>query len=178
MPNCLSIEAQRLQLVPLNFESNCSGSQQGIEKRMSLELAGMILNGQVDGEMKQAMRTSLENIIRDKKHDQWFIDWQSVLIILKKRNEIIGGFCFQRHPDENAAVQVGYMINSEYQGNGYMTEALQRGVLWIFERPDIKSVLAETSKSNIASQRVLQKAGMTAYAETPQKIWWILRKAD
>jgi len=176
MPNILLIETERLKLVPLDFESINPDDHQKIEQKLGLQLASMILGEQIDREIKAAMRTSLENVIRDKKQDQWYTDWQSVLIIVKEENTIIGGFCYQRYPDEEGTVQIGYMIQPEYQRNGYMTEALKRGIAWIFERHDISAVLAETTKSNLPSHKVLQKIGMVAYKETPKSLWWKLEK--
>ena len=176
MPNIVLIETERLKLVPLDFESINPDYHQKIEQKLGLQLASMILGEQIDREIKAAMRTSLENVIRDKKQDQWYTDWQSVLIIVKEENTIIGGFCYQRYPDEEGTVQIGYMIQPEYQRNGYMTEALKRGIAWIFERHDISAVLAETTKSNLPSHKVLQKIGMVAYKETPKSLWWKLEK--
>jgi len=176
MPNLQVIETKRLKLVPLDFESMNPDDHPKIEQRLGLQLASMILGEQIDREIKAAMRTSLENVIRDKKQDQWYADWQSVLIILKAENVIIGGFCFQRYPDKNGSVQIGYMIRQEYQRSGYITEALKRGILWIFERPGVFSLLAETTKSNLASRRVLEKIGMTICKETDKGLWWKIEK--
>jgi RimJ/RimL family protein N-acetyltransferase len=176
MPNIVPIETERLKLVPLDFDNITPDDHQRIEQKLGLQLASMILGEQIDRDIKAAMRTSLENVIRDKKQDQWYADWQSVLIILKKENAIIGGFCFQRYPDEDGTVQIGYMIQTEYQKDGYMTEALRRGIAWIFERSDIKAVLAETMKSNFPSQKVLKKLGMVLYRETPKSYWWKLER--
>jgi len=176
MPNLYVIETERLKLVPLDFESLNPDDHQRIEQKLGLQLASMILGEQIDRDIKAAMRTSLENVIKDKKQDQWYADWQSVLIILKKENAIIGGFCFQRYPDEHGEVQVGYMIRPEYQRNGYMTEALEQGIAWIFERSDISALLAETTKSNVPSHRVLEKVGMAVYKETDKSLWWKIEK--
>src|SRR5271157_4979723 len=134
MPNFITLETERLKLVPLDLESMNPDDYQKIEKRLGLELASMILGEQIDKEIKAAMRASLEDVIRSKKQDQWYADWQSVLIILKKENVIIGGFCYQRYPDEDGTIQIGYTIRPEYQRHGYMTEALKEGIEWIFQR--------------------------------------------
>lgn len=176
MPIIVPIETERLKLVPLDFDNIMPDEHQKIEQKLGLQLASMILGEQIDRDIKAAMRTSLENVIRDKKQDQWYTDWQSVLIILKGENVIIGGFCFQRYPDEEGTVQIGYMIQPEYQRDGYMTEALKRGIAWIFERPDISAVLAETTKSNFPSQKVLKKVGMVLHKETPKSFWWKIEK--
>lgn len=176
MPILQVIETERLKLLPLDFESVNPDDHKKIERKLGLQLASMILGEEIDREIKAAMRTSLENVIRDKRQDQWYAEWQSVLIILKEENAIIGGFCFQRYPDEDGIVQIGYMIRQEYQRNGYMTEALKRGISWIFEHPYISALLAETTKSNLPSHRVLEKIGMTVCKETDKSLWWKLEK--
>jgi ribosomal-protein-alanine N-acetyltransferase len=176
MPNIVPIKTERLKLVPLDMESISPDDHQKIEQRLGLQLASMILGEQIDREIKAAMRASLEDVIRSKKQEQWYADWQSVLIILKEENVIIGGFCFQRHPDEDGTVQIGYTIRPEYQRQGYMTEALKGGIAWIFQRRDISAVLAETTKSNVPSHKVLQNVGMTVYKKTDNSLWWRLEK--
>jgi RimJ/RimL family protein N-acetyltransferase len=176
MPIKSEMKTDRLRLIPLDFDSIDPDEHQMIEQKLGLKLASMILGEQIDREIKAAMRTSLENVIRNKAENQWYLEWQSVLIVLKEENAIIGGFCFQMHPDEEGMVQIGYMIRSEYQRNGYMTEALKRGMEWIFERPDVMSVVAQTSKSNLPSHRVLEKAGMRICRETERSLWWRLDK--
>ncbi len=176
MPNIIPIETERLKLVPLDLESINPDDHQKIEQKLGLQLASMILGEKIDREIKAAMRASLEDVIRNKKQDQWYADWQSVLIILKKENAIIGGFCFQRYPDEYGTVQIGYMIRPEYQREGYMTEALKNGISWIFQRPDISALVAETTRSNLPSHRVLEKVGMVVYKETDNGLLWRIEK--
>jgi ribosomal-protein-alanine N-acetyltransferase len=174
MPNISEMKTDRLRLIPLNFDSIDPDEHQMIEQKLGLQLASMILGEQIDREIKAAMRTSLENVIRNKTENEWYLDWQSVLIILKEENVIIGGFCFQMHPDKDGKVQIGYMIRPEYQKNGYMTEALRRGIAWVFERPEVMSLIAQTTKSNLPSHRVLEKTGMTVYKEAERSLWWRL----
>ena len=176
MPTIVPIETERLKLVPLDLEAISPDDHHRIEQRLGLQLASMILGEQIDREIKAAMRASLEDVIRSKKQDQWYADWQSVLIILKEENVIIGGFCFQRYPDEDGAIQIGYTTRPEYQRQGYMTEALKKGISWIFERGDVSAVLAETTKSNAPSHKVLRNVGMTVYRETDNGFWWRLEK--
>lgn len=171
------MKTDRLRLIPLNFDSIDPDEHQLIEQKLGLQLADMILGEQIDREIKTAMRTSLENVIRDKKETQWYLDWQSVLIVLKEENVIIGGFCFQMRPDEEGMVQIGYMIRPEHQRKGYMTEALKRGMVWVFKHPGVMFVVAQTTKSNAPSHRVLEKAGMMVYQQTERSLWWRRQKA-
>ena len=166
------IETARLKLIALDVEDTNPDNHGDVVQQLGSKLANIILGEKTDQEIKTSMRQSLETLIKDKKKGRWYEDWQSVLIVLKKTNTLIGGFCFQRNPEEYSACHIGYMIKPEYQNNGYMTEALREGIAWIFHDPDIAYLLAETSKSNLASQQVLKKIGMTVYRETAQSLLW------
>jgi RimJ/RimL family protein N-acetyltransferase len=172
MANIPVIETARLKLIPLDVENAKPDNHEEVVQQLGMQLANLILGEKTDQKIKTSMRQSLEALIKDKKKGQWYDDWESVLIILKNTNALIGGFCFQKNPEEYSACHIGYMIKPEYQNNGYMTEALREGITWIFQNPDISYLLAETSKSNLASQQVLKKIGMTVYRETAQSLMW------
>jgi [ribosomal protein S5]-alanine N-acetyltransferase len=91
---------------------------------------------------------------------------------LKNPDRVIGGICFEKNPEEYSAARMYFMIQPQYRNNGYMTEALQEGIPWIFQNPDIAYLLAETEKVNAQSCKVLEKVGMTVYRETAQSLLW------
>jgi ribosomal-protein-alanine N-acetyltransferase len=53
-----------------------------------------------------------------------------------------------------------------------MSEALEETIRWALEQPGVTAVVSETEKLNIASQRVLQKAGFGQYRRTEGHLWW------
>lgn len=55
------------------------------------------------------------------------------------------------------SIEIGYGILPDSWGKGYATRALQLLCSWLFSLPNIKLITAETSQSNAASQRVLEK---------------------
>lgn len=55
----------------------------------------------------------------------------------------------------------GYVLNRQYWGQGYMTEAAQTIVDWALRLPSIKRVWATCDIDNVASVRVLEKVGLT-----------------
>ena len=57
-------------------------------------------------------------------------------------------------------VGLGYVIARSHQRKGYATEATRAIINWAFRQPKIYRVNASTDIENIASQRVLEKAGM------------------
>ena len=84
---------------------------------------------------------------------------------------------FKGVPDDRGEVEIGYGIDPACQGKGYATEAAKALIAWAFQSPDCASVIApNTKKSNIASNRVLKKAGMRIYAETVDAISWRIDK--
>lgn len=58
----------------------------------------------------------------------------------------------------------GYVLNRQYWGQGYMTEAAQAIVDWALGLPDIQRVWATCDIDNLASVRVLEKVGLVCEA--------------
>ena len=57
------------------------------------------------------------------------------------------------------SAEMGYYIGKRYWGNGYATEAVRQTVKYVFENSDILRIFAEPFARNVASCRVLEKAG-------------------
>lgn len=57
--------------------------------------------------------------------------------------------------------ELGYYIGEKYWGNGYMTSAVRQICDYVFDNTDIVRIFAEPFAGNIASCRVLEKAGFT-----------------
>ncbi len=55
--------------------------------------------------------------------------------------------------------ELGYYIAEEYWGKGIMTEAVKQICKYVFEKSDMIRIFAEPFAYNIASCRVLEKAG-------------------
>ena len=60
-------------------------------------------------------------------------------------------------------VEIGYGINSEFEGQGLMTEAVTAVVKWASIQKGVKQIEAETDENNIASKRVLEKSGFVLF---------------
>jgi RimJ/RimL family protein N-acetyltransferase len=79
------------------------------------------------------------------------------VITLKEDNEPFGMIDFHIR---GSTVGLGYVIARSHQGKGYATEATRAVIAWAFHQPSLYRVNASTDIENIASQRVLEKAGM------------------
>lgn len=64
--------------------------------------------------------------------------------------------------------ELGYSLGKPYWGQGYMTEAVAAVIEFGFTQLHAKKIFAKTMTHNIASQRVLLKAGFTKTYEKKQ----------
>ena len=58
------------------------------------------------------------------------------------------------------ACEVGYVLSKRYWGRGLMTEALQEVLSYLLKEADFNCVTADFVTDNLASGRVMAKAGM------------------
>jgi RimJ/RimL family protein N-acetyltransferase len=56
--------------------------------------------------------------------------------------------------------ELGYVLARVYWGRGYMTEALKALIAWALKQKDIYRIWAVCDVDNIASARVMEKAGL------------------
>jgi RimJ/RimL family protein N-acetyltransferase len=56
-------------------------------------------------------------------------------------------------------IEFGWVIASQYQGNGLALEAARACCRWIFETTDIRQLIHTIRPNNIASQKIAQGLG-------------------
>lgn len=66
---------------------------------------------------------------------------------------------FRQDNIQKQTAELGYYIAEEYWGKGIMTEAIKQLCNYVFTHTDIIRIYAEPFAHNIASCRVLEKAG-------------------
>jgi RimJ/RimL family protein N-acetyltransferase len=76
----------------------------------------------------------------------------------RSSNRLVGSITARM---EGHRVNLGYVLSRSVWGRGYMTEAVAAVVSWAFSLPEIYRVWALCDVENVASARVLEKAGMT-----------------
>ena len=80
-------------------------------------------------------------------------------------NEIIGFINEVEKTEES--IELGYVIFPKYKGNGYCTNSLEQSINYLFSK-GYKEVICGAFENNIASIRVMQKAGMQKISKTDQ----------
>ena len=84
--------------------------------------------------------------------------WGHRQVIERRSGLAVGGIGFSG-PPERGAVELGYGIVPSRQGRGYATEAVSAMAVLAWAHPAVTTVRAGTDPGNVASQRVLEKAG-------------------
>lgn len=80
---------------------------------------------------------------------------------------------FVLHPPEVGGpfeIELGYRLKRSAWGQGYATEGSRVLIREAFAEPGVRRVFAQTMAVNVASRRVMEKAGMT-YVRTFRKEW-------
>jgi len=86
--------------------------------------------------------------------------WLHGFRMLDRTTGVVVGSCgFKGPPLAERIVELAYGVSPEYQGCGYATEAAQALVDFAFRHGQVRTVCAHTLAGNIASERVLVKAG-------------------
>lgn len=83
-------------------------------------------------------------------------------VILKKTDEMIGQCGLTMQPWKNEEVlEIGYLFQQEYWHKGYATEAAEACKKYAFEILNINEVCSIIRDTNIPSQKVALRNGMT-----------------
>jgi RimJ/RimL family protein N-acetyltransferase len=103
--------------------------------------------------------------------------WYSYWLIVVKEIEIGAGLVgFKGAPDLLGEAEIGYGIAPRFRDQGFMTEAVRALIAWAFDHPACQAIIADPNQDNIASQRVLAKAGMTLVEQTKEAQLWRIEK--
>lgn len=98
----------------------------------------------------------------------------SYQVVRRADERVIGDAGFTGPPDETGAVHVGCAMTEDARGQGYATEALTVLLAWAQKQSGLTCVLADTTRSNIASQRLLERVGMHRVGEDGELIYFML----
>ncbi|MES2427163.1 MAG: GNAT family N-acetyltransferase [Bacteroidota bacterium] len=77
----------------------------------------------------------------------------------KSNHEFMGSCLLRSFDEEPGAIELGYSMEYKYWGQGMGTEMAKAMVEHGFEGTSVPSIVGITTMNNIASQKVLEKAG-------------------
>jgi [ribosomal protein S5]-alanine N-acetyltransferase len=109
------------------------------------------------------------NMIEAKIIENEGINWA---ITIKGNPKLVGVIGHYRIQPENHRCEIGYMILPQYNGKGYVTEAIKVVLEYGFEVLNMHSIEAVIDPDNIASERVLQKNNFVKEAHILENELW------
>jgi ribosomal-protein-alanine N-acetyltransferase len=95
------------------------------------------------------------------REDPQLLGYGVWLLIEREGRTVVGSAGFQGHPNAEGEIELGYGVHPDFRNHGYATEAARALLRWASEQPGVTHVIAHCDQGNIASQHVVEKAGMT-----------------
>lgn len=86
------------------------------------------------------------------------------ILCTHESTEMMGYIGFWRMEKENFRTEVGYMMRKQFEGQGWMSEALQLLVTHAFESMGFHSICADVNPMNARSIRLLERNGFVREA--------------
>ncbi|MBK7378301.1 MAG: GNAT family N-acetyltransferase [Ignavibacteriales bacterium] len=83
--------------------------------------------------------------------------WIYWAIALKDDDKVIGTICIWNISSEDASGEIGYELKPEFQGRGFMSEAIKKVIDFGFNDMRLKSLEAFTHKENLPSIKLLER---------------------
>jgi ribosomal-protein-alanine N-acetyltransferase len=173
METMLEIQTERLNLVPLSLEQlrRYLAAPEDLERELGFDVSRDI----VTERLRRAIGMKIAKMEKAEPAEHaWYTYW---LVVVKERPFGAGLAGFKGTPDERGEAEIGYGIDPAYQGRGYTTETVKALIAWAFRDGRCRAVIAPgTLKTNVASNRVLEKVGMHVYSESEEALDWRVDK--
>jgi len=82
-------------------------------------------------------------------------------ICIKGQDHLIGTICLWNFSDDKTSAEVGYELMPDFQGKGFVDEALKAVIVYCFEKIALQTLHADTHKDNERSKRLLERNRFT-----------------
>lgn len=136
---------------------------------------GMYNNWATDKECCKYLSWDVHKDINETKQilNKWVEEYKDNsyhwVVELKETKEIIGSISIVKNHKKDLYCEIGYCYGSKYWNKGYATEALHIVIDYLLNECNYNLIEADHVLENIASGRVMQKAGMKKDAVLRQR---------
>lgn len=144
-----TLNTPRLRLMPLRLENALRLAALGDDPLVAAYTAGMP-SPYTPAAAEEFIQRSAAAAERDENF---------VFAIHLRPGELIGVINL-RPSNRHRSGHLGYWMGAPFRGHGYMTEAVQQVMLFAFETLQLHRVHTACMAVNVASARVLEKAGL------------------
>lgn len=121
---------------------------------------------------KEQALNFINNTLNEYRNSDTRFTWG---ITLKENNKLIGVVSIFFISYVSKRVEISYILNPNYQGKGYMREALLMLVDFIFNNINFIRIQARCTEDNVASEKVLKSIGMKLEGKLEK--YWFIKKA-
>jgi len=164
------IETERLIIQPLTYNQLEKYLQ--LDGSLETELNLNKTSRSISPDLKEALEQTILPAVADLNKNYLFSTLWT--IISKTENKMVGDLCFVGEPNADGEIEIGYGTYEEFQGRGFMTEAVGGMIGWAKEQSGVKAIIASTDKSNVASYSVLIKNNFIKTGESETLFKWRL----
>lgn len=85
--------------------------------------------------------------------------WLYLIIAQKESDELMGTACIFNFNASKTSADVGYELSPDYQGNGYVHEALMGLMAFAYNDLGLSHLIADIHEENLPSINVVKRAG-------------------
>lgn len=170
----VKLETDRLMVLPLTYQQILMYIRQDYSLETEFELAKTPRI--ISPELARAFEKVILPAVGASPDNYYFCTiWT---IINKEKTEMVGDLCFKGPPNKRGEIEIGYGTYEQFRSKRYMTEAVNAVSHWAFAQENVKTILAETHKTNLASHKILEGNNFQKFKETKEMIWWKLEKDE
>lgn len=121
--------------------------------------------------MRSVFQRKAESISAQPDRELWITYWG--IVPRSEPDLLVGLVGFKGLDVRNRLAEVGYGIEPEYRGRGFMKAALQLLLQWAAETGRVSGIVAVTDDSNQPSIRVLRACGFAVESREGHQIRWV-----
>lgn len=154
-------------------------SERLVLRQIDPEEARLLAAGSTDGLLPAAEGYPLEGTVASagmvvRRHETGVAmgGYGAYQVVRQDDGQVIGDIGFHGPPDQRGAVTIGYGLAPSARGQGYATEALVALRDWALSQPEVTVVNADAAIENVASQAVMERAGMQLVETTGDKRYY------
>lgn len=92
-----------------------------------------------------------------------------IFLIEEKNSELLLGMCGFLKTNKENKLEIMFSLLDEFQGNGYMIEAMLKLFNWLFETTRTRKIIAHVNAGNTRGWKAVERAGMRYMGQRKQK---------
>jgi RimJ/RimL family protein N-acetyltransferase len=96
----------------------------------------------------------------------------ALAVVRRDTGELVGDVMLMWHSAEHRSGEIGYVLNPEHEGHGYVTEACRALLALAFDGLDLHRVVGRVDARNEKSAAVLRRIGMRQEAVLVENEWF------